>query len=727
MRADLIETEQVWQGRTYTVVKDPLTLRFFRFEIEEYWLLRMLDGRRSADEIRQSFARRFAPQRITSQELFHFIGSLHESGLLVADSTGQSETLDSRARKNRWRERKAALSNLLAVRFRGIDPAPILSVIDRFLGWMFTLPALLGAVTLAFGALALVLSNFEMFRARLPASGDFFSGSNWFWLGIVLACTKVWHEIGHGLCCRRMGAQCHSLGVMLLVFMPCLYCDVTDSWRLPSKWKRAAIAAAGMYLELILASASVFVWWYSQPGLLNMLALNVIVVSSVSTLLFNANPLMRFDGYYILCDLVEVPNLRQKAMSVLGRWASSVCLGIEPPANPFLPSRKRWLYGVYGAACLIWQWIITFSIFVFLYRLFEPAGLTFLAQAVALTAVWGLFGKPIVRFIRFMLFPGRMQTVKTVRLTTWSLAGGVALIGILLVPLPHYVECSFIVQPAGITPVYVEVPGRLEAIHVRAGSRVQAGQPLVELVNPEIVDQLVQLEGDQRVAETRYRVRLRQASLNPEAEADVGTAMAALDSLVRQLEQQRHSLKQLSVVAPTAGKVISAAYTRKQDDERTATLAGWYGHPLDPANRRAWLESGTVLCSIAPEDGRAEAILAIDQSDIEFISEDAEVELWLNQSPGETYLSAIDLVSVVEMRFVPRGLSHLHGGDLQSVTDSQNREVPASTTYQVSVPLPQMSQAVIEGATGKARIRAGRQTVGSRLWRAVCSTFRFNL
>jgi putative peptide zinc metalloprotease protein len=727
MRADLIETEQVWQGRNYTVVKDPLTLRFFRFEAEELWLLKMLDGRRSADEIRGTFARQFAPQKITSQELFHFIGSLHETGLLVSDSTGQSETLETRARRNQWRDRKAGLTNILAVRFRGLDPSGILPTLDRFLGWLFTVPALIAAVLMVCGSLALILSNFELFRAKLPSSEVFFSGSNWLWLGVVLACTKVWHEIGHGLCCRRMGAQCHSLGVMLLVFMPCLYCDVTDSWRLPSKWRRAAIAAAGIYLELILASACVYVWWFSQPGLVNMLALNVIVVSSVSTILFNANPLMRFDGYYILCDMVEVPNLRQKAMNVLARWSSIACLGIRSASNPFLPTANRWIYGVYGAACLVWQWMITFSIFMFLYRLFEPAGLTILSQAIALTAVWGLIGKPVVRFIRFITVPGRMQIVKTVRLTTCGLAGGAALIAFLLIPLPHYVECSFIVQPAGMTPVYVEVPGRLETIHVRSGSQVRAGETLVELANPEVVNQVAILEGDRSVAETRYRSRLRQANLNRDAEADVGTAMAALDSLAKQLEQQKRSLQQLRIVAPTSGKVISAAWTGKQDDERNGTLAGWHGHPLEPANRQAWLDSGTVLCSVAPEEGRAEAILAIDQSDIEFVGEEAEVELWLNQSPGVTYSSAINLVSVVEMRFVPRGLSHLHGGNLQTIKDDQNREVPASTTYQVSVRLPELPDAVIDGATGRARIRAGRQTLGRRLWRAVCTTFRFNL
>ncbi len=162
------------------------------------------------------------------------------------------------------------------------------------------------------GAAGLLVTQFEAFQNKLPAFEEFFAAKNWIWLAIVMALTKVFHEFGHGLACKKFGGQCHEMGVMLLVLTPCLYANVSDSWLLPSKWKRAFIAAAGMYVELVLASVAVFVWWFSQPGMINQLALNIVFISSVSTILFNANPLLRYDGYYILSDLLEIPNLRSK-------------------------------------------------------------------------------------------------------------------------------------------------------------------------------------------------------------------------------------------------------------------------------------------------------------------------------------------------------------------------------------------------------------------------------
>ena len=175
------------------------------------------------------------------------------------------------------------------------------------------------AASTALAAAALVFTHFDAFQARLPTFQQFFAGHNWLLLAAALAGAKVLHEFGHGLACKRFGGECHEMGVMLLVFTPCLYCNVTDSWMLPSKWRRAAIAAAGMYVELALAAGATFLWWFSNPGIVNSLSLNTMFICSVSTLAFNANPLLRYDGYYILSDLLEIHNLRQKADAVIRR------------------------------------------------------------------------------------------------------------------------------------------------------------------------------------------------------------------------------------------------------------------------------------------------------------------------------------------------------------------------------------------------------------------------
>ena len=178
--------------------------------------------------------------------------------------------------------------------------------------------------------------------------------------------TKVLHEFGHGLSCKHFGGECHEMGVMMLVLTPCLYCNVSDSWMLPNRWHRAAIGAAGMYVELVLASICTFIWWFTEPGPLNYICLNVMFICSVSTVMFNANPLLRYDGYYILSDVLEIPNLRQKASTILNRKLGAWCLGLEEPEDPFLPKRHQWLFALFTVASAVYRWVVTFSILVFL-------------------------------------------------------------------------------------------------------------------------------------------------------------------------------------------------------------------------------------------------------------------------------------------------------------------------------------------------------------------------
>src|SRR5262245_15761001 len=414
-RADLVARRQRWQGREYWTVKDPLSLRYYRFEEEEFAILNMLDGQTSVDQIRDRFESQFAPQRLSAAQLQHLLAMLHKSHLLVADAPGQGRELQQRDRQRQRRQWLATLANPLAIRLRGIDPDPLLTWLDNRCGWLFSFPAAAAAAILMLAALLLVAAEFDVFCSRLPEFRAFFAVNNWLWLAAVLCVTKVIHEFGHGLACKRFGGECHEMGLMLLVFTPCLYCNVSDAWMLKSRWRRAAIGAAGMYVELILASLATFVWWFTQPGLVNHLALNVMFVCSISTLLFNANPLMRFDGYYILADLLEIPNLRQKSAAVVQRKLGSWLLGLREQPDPFLPARRRWLFAGYSLASAIYGWLVAVSIFWFLYRVLEPFGLKIVGQLLGLAMVVSLFVVPLVRLCYFLLQPARVQEVNKLR------------------------------------------------------------------------------------------------------------------------------------------------------------------------------------------------------------------------------------------------------------------------------------------------------------------------
>jgi len=383
LRTDLIIGQQTYQGRLSWVVKDPLSLKFYRFNDEEYLLLQMLDGTGSLTDIAERYRQRNPSETLGTDSLKHFIASLHNSGLLTSAATGQSEMLLRREDMRRRRETIARYSSLMAIRFRGINPDRLLRWLYPVMSWIFSPLAIGMCLALMLSALMLVVVQFATLQSRLPALEQFFSPTGALGLMLALAASKVIHELGHGLTCRHYGGECHEMGVLILVLTPCLYCNVSDAWTMPNKWHRIAISAAGIWIDLLIASTATYLWWFTEPGLLNGFCLNLMFVCSVSTLVFNANPLLRFDGYYVLSDLLEIPNLAQKSSKLVRRTLASVCLGIEPDDDPFLPQQSRGLFLVYSVAAFVYRWMITFSILWFLTQVFKPYGLQVIGYAVA--------------------------------------------------------------------------------------------------------------------------------------------------------------------------------------------------------------------------------------------------------------------------------------------------------------------------------------------------------
>jgi putative peptide zinc metalloprotease protein len=730
-RPDLKARRQKYQGRIYWVVKDPVGLQYYRFEEEEYAILQMLDGTSSLEEIADRFERDFPPQTIRTEELQQFIGMLHRSGLVITDAAGQGQQLVKRRGERKRQELLATATNILSLRFKGIDPERFFNFIYPYIRWFFSVPAMIGCILLALTALSLIIVQFDVFHSRLPDFHYFFRAQNWLWLALTLCVTKVLHEFGHGLSCKHFGGECHEIGVMFLVLTPCLYCNVSDSWMLPNRWHRAAIGAAGMYVELVLASIACFIWWFSKPGPLNYICLNVMFVSSVSTVMFNANPLLRYDGYYILSDILEIPNLRQKASTILNRKLGKWCLGLEEPEDPFLPQRRQWLFATYTIASAIYRWVVTFSILYFLNRVFEPYGLKVIGQAIALGALYGLLIQPLWSMYKFFKVPGRLGKVKSVRIYATLLVIIGAIVGIGFVPLPSHVYCPLEVQARNADSVYVSVEGILDKCFVRPGQQVKKGDPLAQLHNVDLDKKIVELTGQRNVYKTQLEGLTKVSFTDPRASSQIGYVTKSLASTEEQLRQQEGDRRKLLLVAPRDGTVLPPTLLEKQVDE-TVQLPTWSGSPLEPENLGARLVTRTKLCQIG-DPHSLEAHLAIDQSDIEFVTPDQPVEIMLTQSAEYSYLSKIEVVFPENEKATPTHLSSLHGGDLPTKMDSAGIARPLSPIYKAIVPLPEIDPSTGKptllriGLVGKAKITTAPRTIWQRLMRYLAHTFNFEL
>ena len=730
VRPDLKARKQRYQGRVYWVVKDPVGLQYYRFEEEEFAILQMLDGQSSLEEIAEQFETDFPPQTIRVEELQNFIGMLHRSGLVLSDSSGQGVQLKKRRDERKRKETIGAMSNVLAFRFRGFDPERILNAIYPWVSWFFTTWATWLSIGMAACALSLVIVQFDIFQSRLPSFQNFFAAQNWLLIAGVLGITKVIHEFGHGLSCKHFGGECHEMGVMFLVLTPCLYCNVSDSWMLPSRWHRAAIGAAGMYVEVVIASVATFFWWFSEPGMLNYICLNIMFVSSVSTILFNANPLLRYDGYYILSDIMEIPNLRQKASSILNRKLGKWCLGLEEPEDPFLPKRNQGLFALYTVASFFYRWFILLSILYFLNKVFEPYGLKVIGQMIALASLYGLIVMPFVKVYKFFRVPGRWSKVKKIRMFT-TLGLLIALVGgALFIPFPSSVMCSFELQPRDATPVYVEVAGKIEKILVEPGQQVAEGDLLVELENLDLELEITQLRGELAALEVELST-LEQITFNDETAAQrLDIVRESLKTINEQLEKKLRDAKRLEITASVAGTIIPPPPRRESSSEQMASLASWSGSPLEKKNLGATLSPDgqhNLLCQIGDLNAW-DAVLVIDQGDLDLVTPGQEVRLMFEESAYHVFVSRIEDIADDQMEAISPRLASTSGGAVPAQADPNDGVVrPLSTSYQAGVPLDNSQGIFRNGLVGQARIKTRPRTLASRLGRYLRRTFNFDL
>jgi putative peptide zinc metalloprotease protein len=494
---------------------------------------------------------------------------------------------------------------------------------------------------------------------------------------------------------------------------------------LPSKWKRAAIGAAGMYVEVIIAAIATYLWWNSHAGVFNQLCLDVMFVSSVSTILFNANPLLRYDGYYILSDLLEIPNLRQKANTILGRLASKWCLGIEQPEDPFLPQRNRGLFALYAVASSVYGWIVTASIFLFVWNVFKPYRLEVLGRILAAGAVWGLVVRPVQGMIKFLKVPGRRDEVKSLNLAATVATAAALAAAVALIPLPQRVWCAAELRPRGEETVYVTVPGKLAELLVKPGAIVRKGQELARLSSVDLELQIAELEG--KVAQYKARLASLQVErfTDPTAALEIGTAEELLKSDEEKLAKKLQDRRKLVLVAPRDGVVLPAASVKPQPDP-TGKLPAWTGHALGERNLGATFTEGTVLCMVG-EAERFEAVMVVDQSEVEFIERGQPVALKLDAFAWKTFTGTVAEIAETHIENGSERLSVKAGGQVPTETDPSGREVPISTSYEAMMTLDDAEAVLTPGMRGTARIEVGSRTVGGWLLRLLWQTFNFRM
>jgi putative peptide zinc metalloprotease protein len=720
-RSDLVVRRIEYQGIGSWVIKDPVALKYHRLHAEQYCVLCLLDGTRNLEQIRDELLQKHPTLHVTLSDVQRLLTDLHEKGLLQTLRYGQGAALLKHHRKERRQRIWNGVRNILYLRLPGWDPERTLVRLHVYAAWLFRPWVVAFCLTLVVASLALVLTEFGEFRRRLPEFHQFFTWPNLIYLWLTVGATKILHEFGHGLSCKHFGGECHQMGMMLLVFSPALYCDVSDAWMMRNKWHRIYIGAAGMYVETVLSAVAIFVWWNTNPGLLHYLCLNVFFVSTVSTVIFNANPLMRYDGYFMLADFLEIPNLRPKADKMLAERFAWYCLGIEQQPDPFMPETGRVWFVIFAIAAAIYRWVILFGITLFLYRVLKPYELQSIGVTLAVASLAAIAGNLVYNFYRIVSAPRndpmdyRKAGISGFLVATLAIAA-------LFVPLPLHEETAFLVEPTDVAKVYATTPGRVTEVRVAPGARVSKGDLLIRLTNYEKEQKRRSLETDRSVQQEE--VRLYRA-LDDQAQEQVARQMLA--GIEKQLADRERELSQLEICAPCDGVVVAPPRIAEpsRDDVRRQ-LGHWYGTPFDPQNFGCYLTERTPVLSVAPVN-TCDAVLYVDQGDRDDVRVGQEVQVKLEHLADRTYRGTIEKISDRESEVAPEALSSKAGGELATVSDQQGHERLTSSAYQATVRLDGDTDLLRPGMRGRARFIVDRHSAAGWIWRYFRRTFHFRL
>jgi putative peptide zinc metalloprotease protein len=610
---------------------------------------------------------------------------------------------------------------LLSLRTRGIDPEPLLDAIYPYCRWMFSPWAVGAAMIGMFAALVLLAVHADQVALRLPEFQAFFSLRNAGWLALSVVVAKTLHELGHALACRHFGGECHELGILLLVFLPCLYCNVSDAWMFGSRWRRIGVDVAGMFVELVLAATCTALWWFSVHGWFNSICFNLMIVCSLNTLLFNGNPLLRYDGYYLLSDWLEVPNLQQRSAAALRRMVTGPFLSAAGRRGDLLSETAGGWLAFYGLASLAYRWFASLAIAWFCYQVLKPHRLELFACLLAGVMVAALLVAPWRQGLQFARSPfagGRLHWPRIIFAFGLLIVGGTALWNL---PLPHRIRAAAFVEPAGARRVYVSVAGTL-ASAVPDAAQVESSQTLAQLTNLEMDLEIAKLRGERNQQETKLANLKRQQVDAPEAGSEIPTAEAALADLERRLEERLSERRRLTILAPCAGTVLPPRDRPVQAQH--GELPVWSGNPLDEDNRGCFLDTGTLLCLVG-NPGRLEALLLVDEDQIEFVRAGQQVQLLIDQLPNWQLQGVVLELAEIDLREVPPEL--IEQGELPTRHDASGKRTPLRTCYQARVSIDVEQLPLAAGATGRAKILADPLSLGRRLMRLVAGTFRFLL
>lgn len=673
------------------IVEDPTAGSYYRLSEAARYFVGMLDGKRTADDAWRACLAQLGDEAPTQRECLDLLAQLQLYGLLAGDQPLGPDMIaerQARFRKNRLKKRTG---NWLFFHIPLVNPEPILHPLRHPLKLLWGWPGLVAFIAIAVWALFELVTNIERLSSSL---NGILSPSNLLWLGVAFIGIRALHELGHATACKAMGGRCTEIGIMLIaMILPLPYCDASSSWRFPETWKRVLVALGGILIELALAAAATVIWAYSEPGALRTTMFNIMVISGITTFLFNLNPLLRYDGYYILSDITGSPNLASRSKDLWKHLVFTKLFGIVGNTPPAVrdATEARFLL-TFHALALPYRITVVSAILLIILGQYLTLGIVL---ASVFTFIWLVL--PIVGAAWFLA-----TNPKLVGRRTRAIGATVSIIGplvavVLAVPIPSAARVPAVVDWQDLRALRAEANGYLTAIHIRPGEIVEVGEPVLTFSNPALV-------GDRDAAAARLR---RVQALRDAAAADSPAKRRVADANLAIAQEELAELERrvagLTVTSPVTGRLVTPRST---------------AHELEQGIGR-FVRKGDVLLFILPDTGPI--LLAAITDDLaprvlpRLAGGDMPAEARLRGSGGPAINATITRIWPASTRELPTtALAASTGGEILQDPSNPNRALSPITQIELT---PADHPGLIHGRRGTVRIALPPEPIATKLVR----------
>ena len=520
---------------------DPVNNRFFRIGWLEFELLSRWQTGNAEALIQQ--VNTGTTLHADASHLITLIEFLKTNQLIQARGKQAINDLYDKAMAGRKHVASWLLQNYLFLRIPLVRPDAFLGRTLPWIQFVFSRGFAMTLLVVTLLGLYLVMRQWESFQQTFLY---FFSVEGLLLFAVAIFIAKVIHELGHAYTAKRYGVRVPTMGIALLVLWPVLYTDTSEAWKLSDRRQRLAIAAAGMAAELALASFATLLWNFLPDGPLRAAVFMIATTSWVITLFVNLNPFLRFDGYYLLSDFLEVQNLQDRSFA-LGKWKlRQLILGINDPPPDDFSAHQRKLLITYAYSVWIYRFFLFLGIALLVYFFFfKVAGVFLMVTELA----W-FIARPVYR--EFRVWYDMRDRIHWNRNILISLLVVLLLAFALIYPVITSVRIPAVLKYATFTQIHAPNPSRVQHVYVSKGDRVETGQQLISLISPELD---YKEEQAQRRVTTLQEHMLRQSSHAELLETQQVIQQQLVEAMT-ELAGYRREQAQLQIAAPYSATVI---------------------------------------------------------------------------------------------------------------------------------------------------------------------------